>query len=232
MHPRLFHSLVLIEPVIQTGPPPGPNPALLSSLRPDSWPPRTAAEGSFRRSKAFKKWDVRALDQYLRYGLQDLDTSTPNGPVLLTTPKHQEAWTYARSNFVSVPDQRQARLLTPDLSIEDSRFLFHRPEMVQTFTNLPFLRPNVLWLFGGRSSINTPEASRVEKVARTGTGIGGSGGAEAGRVDSITIEKGGHMLPFECVQECASLLAPCPAKQMQEFDEEDQFLKRHDSGRS
>ena len=235
IHPRLFHSLALIEPVIQPGPPPGPNAALPSSLKPDTWPSRSSAEDFFRKNKAYKNWDSRAFDQYLRYGLRDVPNSSAsktNGPVRLTTTKDQEAWTYARSNFISTSDQHQARLLAPDLSGENAAFLFHRPEMVQTFHNLPNVRPNVLWLFGARSYINGSEASRAEKVARTGTGVGGSGGAVAGRVQSMIIEKGGHTLPFERVRECASMLALWLARQLQEFDSEEQFLQGHDSGRS
>ena len=54
----------------------------------------------------------------------------------------------------------------------------------------------------------------------------------AGRVQSMIIEKGGHTLPFERVRECASMLALWLARQLQEFDSEEQFLQGHDSGRS
>lgn len=235
IHPRLFHSLALIEPVIQPSAPPGPNAALPSSLRPDTWPSRSAAEEYFRQGKAYRNWDPRVLDQYLKYGLRDLPNSLvgkSNGPVTLTTTKHQEAWTYARSNFVSMSDRHQARLLAPDLSAESADYLFHRSEMVQTFYNLPNVRPNVLWLFGARSYINGSQASRAEKVASTGTGIGGSGGAETGNVESIIIQDGGHMLPFEHVRQCAFTLAPWLAKQVQDFNEVEQFHQGHDSGRS
>jgi len=235
IHPRLFHSLALIEPVIQSSPPTGPNAALPSSLRPDTWPSRSAAEEFFRNGKAHRNWDPRVLDQYLKYGLRDLPNSfagKSNGPVTLTTTKHQEAWTYARSNFISTSDRHQARLLAPDLNVENAECLFHRPEMVQTFYNLPNVRPNVLWLFGARSYINSSQASRAEKVACTGTGIGGSGGAEAGHVENTVIQDGGHMLPFEHVQECASTLAPWLAKQVQDFNILEQFHQGHDSERS
>ena len=238
IHPRLFHGLALIEPVIQPDPPPGPNAALFSTTRLDTWPSQEAAEDSFRKNKAFKNWDKRALDQYLRYGLYEKPNSIPAEvmraprPVTLTTTKHQEAWTYLRSNFTSTPDNQQARLLAPDLSEENAACLFHRPEMVLTFRNLPSVRPNVLWLFGAKSYINGSEASRAEKVALTGIGIGGSGGGKNGKVESTTIEKGSHMIPFENVQECASLIAPWLEKQIRDFESVEQFLSEHDSGKS
>lgn len=123
-------------------------------------------------------------------------------------------------------------MLAPDLSVENAEYLFHRPEMVQTYHNLPNVRPNVLWLFGGRSYINSSEVSRADKVARTGTGLGDSGGAQAGHVENILIHHGGHMLPFENIQECASSLAPWLENQVQDFITAERFHQSHDSERS
>ena len=156
----------------------------------------------------------------------------PPSPVKLTTTKHQEAWTYVRPNFISVPDRQQARLVAPDLSEENATCLFHRPEMVLTYQNLPNVRPNVLWLFGTRSYINTSEALRADKVTRTGTGIGGSGGVTNGKVESAIIEKGSHTMPFEKVEECASILGPWFEKQIQDFNKVEHFLQEHDTGKS
>lgn len=236
IHPRLFHSLALIEPVIQSGSPSGPNAALPSSLRPDLWPSRSAAEASIRGNKFFKRWDSRALDRYLQYGLRRTPTAlfptqAESGPVTLTTTKHQEAWSYVRSNFVSMSDDNKARLVAPDLDAENMTHLFHRPEMVLTFLNLPSVRPNVLWIFGASSPINTL-ASQDEKVIRTGTGVGGNGGADAGKVEKEVVQKGGHMLPFENPQECASLLAPWLEKQIEDFQTVEKFVGQHVSGRS
>ncbi|KAL2059537.1 hypothetical protein ABVK25_000830 [Lepraria finkii] len=177
IHPLLFHSLALIEPVIQAAAPAGPNVALFSSFRPDLWPSRHAAEESFRKNKVFQRWDSRALDKYLQYGLRETPTAlypqeSKNGPVTLTTTKHQEAWSYLRSNFISMPDDDQARLVAPDLDAENRTHLVHNPQMVQVLANLPSVRPNVLWIFGGSSPINTP-ALQDEKMTRTGIGVGG-----------------------------------------------------------
>ena len=236
LHPRLFHGLALIEPIIQRGAPPGPNAALASSFRSDLWPSRSAAEASLRKNKFFSSWDSRALDQYLQYGLRETPTAlfppeTRSGGITLTTTKHQEAWSYVRSNFVSIANDHQARLVAPDLDSEDSTHLFHRPEMVLTFQQLPNVRPNILWIFGASSPINTL-ASQAEKLARTGTGVGGNGGAEAGNVEKEVVEKCGHMLPFENVQQCASILALWLEKQMKDYNATEEFLQEHDSGRS
>ena len=69
-----------------------------------------------------------------------------------------------------MPDDNKARLVAPDLDAENMTHLFHRPEMVLTFLNLPSVRPNVLWIFGASSPINTL-ASQDEKVTRTGRSV-------------------------------------------------------------
>ena len=128
-------------------------------------------------------------------------------------------------------DDHQARLVAPDLDAENATHLFHRPETVLTFQNLPNVRPNVLWMFGALSPINTV-ASQDEKVARTGTGVGGNGGVETGKVEKEVVEKGGHLLPFENVQKCASLLALWLEKQIEDFKTVERLLQEHDSGKS
>ena len=246
LHPRLFHSLALIEPIIQLGPPDGPHAALPSSYRPDLWPSRSAAEGSFRKNKFFKTWDPRVLEKYLCYGLRETPTAlyptptkleqnsgvqSPDQPVTLTTTKHQEAWTYARSNFVTLQDKDQARMVAPNLSPENASYLTHCPNMVITYNNLPHVRPNVLWLFGATSNINSARASQDEKTARTGTGVGGSGGEKAGRVKATTLNAG-HMLPFEKVDECASTLAAWLEDQVRDYAATEKFWREFNSRKS
>ena len=225
-----------MEPIIQEGHAENaPNVSMSSSFRRDLFPSRTAAEQSFRRNNFYRSWDSRALEKYLQYGLRETPTAlypdAPNGSVTLTTTKHQEVWSFVRSNFISMPDDRQARLLSPDLSEENSTYLFHRPEMVMTFENLPNVRPNVLWLFGGLSALSF-EKAQDEKIARTGTGIGGNGGVRVRSVERVVVEDGGHMLPFEKVEKCAAVLAAWLEKQMQDFEAVEKFYREHPSGRS
>lgn len=243
LHPRLIHGLALIEPIVQLDPPSGPNVALPSSFRQDLWPSRETAEASFRKNRFFKSWDSRVLDNYLRYGLRETPTAlypsttpeeeekSPSRPITLTTTKHQEAWSYLRSNLKDSSDENIARILNPNLSIENVKYVFHCPNMVITFNNLPHVRPNVLWIFGASSHLNGEATSQDEKVKRTGSGIGGSGGFDAGRVKKAILE-GGHMLPFEKVDECASTLAAWLETQIEDFQAVENLWREHDSGRS
>lgn len=240
LHPRLFHSLALVEPVIQPEDPIGPNAALPSTFRKDLWPSRAIAEASFRSNPFFKAWEPRVLENYLRYGLRDTPTKlypasqkndTDIGSVTLTTTKHQEAWSYVRSNFVNMPDDDKAHLVAAKLDKKDAKTLFNYPDMVMTFQNLPHVRPNLLWVFGTTSYLNASAKEQDEKITRSGIGLGGSGGTKLGRVEKKTIE-GGHMLPFEKVEECACALATWLKRQIEDFRKTEEFWQTFRSGRS
>lgn len=251
--------------------------SLPSSFRRDVWPSRSEAESSLRANKAFKDWDPRALDRYLKYGLHEIrnlpDPTSPiesratiipsfrsnrafkdgdaqalerylqyttdltppmeaSDPVTLTTTKQQEVWTNLRSNFVTMPIDYQANLVAPDTKTASAARLFYRPEVILTFSNLPHLRPSVLWMFGAKSPFNGSGQSRAEKMERTGTGIGGSGGAQRGQVTSVILEHSGHALPLQQPRECALELAKWAEKQIQDFVTAESYLQNHDSGRS
>lgn len=246
-HPRLFYGLALIEPVIQQNPPSGPNAAFLASYRSDWWPSRDAAAESFRKNSFFKAWDPRALNKYVLHNLRktptaiypstasgDSTSSTPCGAVTLTTTKHQEAWTYARSNFTlqsNDVNDLQERLLSPDVDHNGRKYVFNRAECIQAFQGLPQLRPSILWIFGSQSPINSP-ALQAEKMALSGTGVGGSGGERVGKVEKEVVQGTGHMLPFEKVGECASRLARWVNQQMDSFEADELFYRGYDSKKS
>lgn len=214
MHPSLFQTLVLIDPVISM-----PSSyqgemkaAGASALRRDRWPSRSAAKEAFKRNKFYQTWDERVLDLWVEHGLRDLPTllypeakqksQAVDKEVTLTTTKHQEVMTFLRL----APQQKhpdQTHLTHPDFtSSSTSTVPFYRPEPIITFNNLPYLRPSVLYIFGDQSYLSIPEA-RAAKMATTGTGISGSGGAKRGRVKEYVLKGVGHMIPMEKVEETA-----------------------------
>lgn len=79
---------------------------------------------------------------------------------------------------------------------------FYRAEPIIAHLALPHIRPSVLYVFGGRSPLSSPKL-REAKLERTGVGIGGSGGAEAGHVKNVILAKSGHLVPMEDVNGCA-----------------------------
>ena len=237
MHPKLLTSLILMEPLIRRELPPGPNVAMPSTLRRDIWPSQKEAEAAFRKNKFFAFWDAEVLDRYLHYGLRKTPTAlypaAPKGSVTLTTTKHQESWTYLRSNFEPLThDRGTERLLSPDLNLDiESKFLFHRAEPGIVQENLPYLRPSVLYIFGDDSPVSTVSTQEI-LVNRTGVGLGGSGGVEAGQVAKVVLQEGGHLFPMEKVKACAELVSAELSKRLDQFKSHETFLQCHQSGKS
>lgn len=233
LHPRLFESLILIDPVIQgrvsvIG---NVSPAFASAKRRDIWPSRAEAAKGFKKSKFYQTWDPRVLDRWIEHGLRDVPTKLyPNakeGEVTLTTTKHQEVMTFLRPNFrnkggeseidsadFTLSNKKLNRRTHADLTpYEQPQEPFYRGESTIVFNQLPTLRPSVLYIFGSESSL-TDDTIIEEKLARTGSGVGGSGGRVEGRVDSVMVQDAGHLIPMEKVEESAEHVGKWIGKEM------------------
>ncbi|KAF2856286.1 toxin biosynthesis protein-like protein [Plenodomus tracheiphilus IPT5] len=233
LHPRLFETLILIDPVIQskmsmTG---NIGPAAASSRRRERWPSRPDALKSFQKSKFYQAWDTRVLDRWVQYGLRDVPTSLfPDAKapeVTLTTTKHQEVMTFLRPNFAArqgdtEPSSAEYTTTNPKVNRRTHADLtpqpepqapFYRGESAIVFNQLPSIRPSVFYIFGSESSL-TDDAVIEEKVARTGVGVGGSGGRAEGRVDHVTVQDAGHLIPMEKVEESAEHIGKWIEKEM------------------
>lgn len=212
-HPRLFSSLMLIDPVIDKKDSlttaffaSHSTPAALSAVRRDKWPSRDEAAAGFKKSKFYQAWDPKVLNLWIQYGLRTL----PSGEVTLATPKAQEVHTFLRPTFPAY-DETGKKLINkdaiPDVDFtytddETGMFPLYRPESAEVFRRLPHVRPSVLYIFGGESYMSTPEKNGA-KMERTGTGIGGSGGEKLGRVKKVIAEGRGHLIPMESPADCA-----------------------------
>lgn len=231
MHPRLIAgALVLIDPVVLSKPRSqlteaneeieASNPVLslvrLSATRRDQWRSREEAALAFRKSKFYKTWDERVLDLWLQHGLRSIsvqESSGGDGPVTLSTSRDQEVFTFLLPKFdrFPVPDESEGSTygiekLHLDPKIVDD-FPFYRPEPPAVFEQLPHLRPPTLYVFADQSTLSDPSSCR-ERVERTGTGVGGSGGAKKGKVKECVMENAGHLVPFERPRETAEAIAP------------------------
>ncbi|KAL4756599.1 alpha/beta-hydrolase [Aspergillus foveolatus] len=214
LHPRLFTSLVLMEPVLEKNihAAKGPIFVKLSLDREDIWRSRSEAAKYFKR--LFHKWDPRVLERWLEHGLRDvrpvIDLTKAEGSVTLTTSKHQEVVQYLRPNF----QKKRPLKLDKDLGAQELHdpvfypdiigpphaiYPFYRFEPILAWRFLKHVRPSVLYLFGENSPVSTPEL-RAEKLERTGKGIGGSGGYKNNRVKEVIFPGAGHHLPFEAVE--------------------------------
>lgn len=165
MHPRLFTTLVLIDPVLaRLNLAEGTTPAAVASTRRrDRWPNRKAAETGFLKSKFYQSWDPRVFKNWIQYGLRDLpthlypnandnhvvssesSTKTPNNDaqqrereVTLTTTKHQEVLSFMRPVFPSEEFPNPA---------VDANPRAHADLDPETRQVLPFYRPEPLSTF-------------------------------------------------------------------------------------
>lgn len=238
LHPRLFESLILIDPVIQgkvsvIG---NVSPAFASAKRRDMWPSRAEATKSFKKSKFYQSWDPRVLDCWIKHGLRDAPTKlypdAKDGQVTLTTTKHQEVMTFLRPNFrnkggETEPDSADFSLSNPKLNrrthadltpYEQPQEPFYRGESTIVYNQLPALKPSVLYIFGSESFL-TDDAIVEDKLAKTGSGVGGSGGRAEGRVDSVMVQDAGHLIPMEKVEESADHVGKWIGKEMVRYQD-------------
>ena len=209
-HPRLFTSLILLDPVIMDARPlGGGETALLSAVRRDAWPSRAVAVESFQRNKFYQTWDKRVFGNWVQYGLVSADPSQPEGPVVLSTLKELEVVTYIRPT-VAAFDEEGKTLVRPDLVPEVSRWQdtslaswpFYRPEPIVTYRKLSHVRPGVLYIVGGKSDLIDKETI-AQRTLNTGSGHGGSGGTKNGRVKEVQVAHVGHLVPMEAPLETA-----------------------------
>lgn len=167
MHPRLFTTLIMIDPVIQrlTSIEGNLGPAKASIRRREIWPSREEAAKKLESSKFYQSWDPRVLDRWVQYGLRELPTylfpqappstltppaisadpstttSPPTSsekPVTLRTTKHQEVSTFMRGNFATSE--------YPNPSV-DPNPLTHPDVDPATAPNSPFYSPVPLATF-------------------------------------------------------------------------------------
>ncbi|KEF51205.1 uncharacterized protein A1O9_12708 [Exophiala aquamarina CBS 119918] len=217
MHPRLFTTLILIEPIIYAFPriPPQSelSPARLSTFRRDVWPSREQAGKLFRASKFYQKWHPWVLDRFISHGLRDMPTlfhpATPKSgvapQVTLRTPVAQEVFTYFRPNYEGYGHNGKPINRTTHADLDPTSpviFPFYRGEAGQVHIRLPELRPGALFIFGGESDLGAPGNVR-DKLDRTGVGVGGSGGAAVGKVKCTVFDGIGHLAAMEAVDKTA-----------------------------
>ncbi|EED24284.1 toxin biosynthesis protein, putative [Talaromyces stipitatus ATCC 10500] len=246
LQPRLIHSLVLLDPVIQRESTQYPDQfkgryvptnTILSTHRRDIWPSRKAAAESFKRSPFYKAWNPRVLERWVKYGLRELPTvvypeqpkqpqtssEDDDKPVTLTTTRHQEVFTFSRPNYDydSKNEKPANRIETPDLLPNGpNTYPFYRMEPNYIFSQLPRVRPSVLYIFAGQSFMCTPSMMQ-DKMDNTGIGQGGSGGVAAGRVKSVYFKDKGHLLAQEAVAECAQAAVEFFGEELQRWKEEE-----------
>lgn len=208
MHPRLFTTFIGIEPPVNSSQASlAWASAAVVTFRKDTWASKEEAVKSFRTNPFYKRWDERVFERYFRYAFRPVSSADENGPVTLVTSKDQEAANMARAVFMRAEDGSYIRKPQPDLDVAQTGDRpFYSQEVNTTFRALPQFRPSCLYIYGEHSNMGGATApQRSIRLKTTGAGVGGSGGAEAGRVQERML-KGSHYLPFESpavVAKCA-----------------------------
>lgn len=235
-HPRLFHGLVLLDPVIQSRSAeilPGVDRrkqlAAMSTFRRERWGSREEAAASFARSPFYKKWDKRCLARWVEFGLREgrsmLYPEAEEGSVGLTTPNGQEVYTFLRPNFEGKGGKVDWKR-TPDVDPgNENNYPFYRREPNAMWDRIEELRPGVLFVIGGESNING-WGGVEDREKRMGTGIGGSGGKSEGRVESVTLEDVGHLVPIEEPTRTAEIMAKWLGKATEMWHQDQEDLQK------
>lgn len=88
---------------------------------------------------------------------------------------------------------------------------------------MPHLRPNVLFIFGGKSNVASPSMQK-RLVENTGTGIGGSGGVQEGAISTHIFDNLGHLMPMEDPENCSKVASAWLGKELKLWaDKEEEF---------
>lgn len=222
IHPRLLSKLILIDPVItKFGELGKTNVARSSTFRADLWPSRKDAEKAFLKSKFYQQWDPRVFERWMGFGVREVPTALypdeEGGKVTLATTKHQEVFSFYRTNFRGQLENGKAvvnRDTHADLDLGDGvHYPFYRPEPPVIKKLMPHLRPEVLFIFGGLSDVGTP-ATQDYLMEKTGIGVGGSGGAKEGAVSKHVFEKLGHLMPMDDPISCSRVASAWLGKEL------------------
>lgn len=199
--------------------------AKLSTTRRDVWPSRKAASEKFRSNRLYQQWDPRVLEKWIEFGLRDLpteqypdvpkDAGEVGPPSTLTTTVAQEVYFYLRGYYRDprlLQDEDELKAIEPTLGNEP----FDMPEGRDLYYQLPWIKPRVLFIFGSKSEASTPE-SQADKMAKTGTGRGGNGGAEKGSVTKVVLDAG-HLVGMERPKEAAVAAADFMREALERWD--------------
>lgn len=237
----------------------GPLILAMSTKKRDVWPSREAAAS--HAHQRLKAWDARVFQRWKEFGYRDLPTAiyprqplTDDGcstartrPVTLTTTKHQETTMYARPNTKRHRQLGEARspsqasetggpahdaLLVPDMlgALRPGQRSY-RPEPMLAYRLVRHVRPSVLYVSGSRSALGAA-GEHADAARRTGTGFGGSGGMEYGRVRYVVVQGAGHGVPLEEVVETARALGPWLGQELRRWRQDEARVADGWRGRS
>lgn len=184
-----------------------------TALQPDTWSSRKEAEAAVKENPFFKTWDPRVLGKTIKLHYRETQNFiySEAGRVTKRTTDHQEfvgAW---RPNFDNVgmqgrPAISEEKRTYPDVdSSAPIQSPFYMSSVRQAFFLLHTVRLAVYFIYGEKSLVAYP-AIRKARVESCGTGYGGNGGVQIGRVKE-TLLRSGYFFLFMIVSETATAVS-------------------------
>ena len=262
MHPRLLHSLVLVEPLLLSErSPAGVMLAKLASSRKDLWSNRTAAETSVRNSRFYRSWDERASSRLVKHGFRDIPTLlyqqtgqiknpqinathpmavephiAPETPVTLATPRVQEAISVLRPNYDDVDVYTASTLdqnrTHPDIPLNPDQYM------------ATFYKSEANWAFDVLPSLrpsvlymygaSSPLLEQKSREEKLAATGNGFGGSGGRRLGLVkdVVVKGGHNVLCENVTATASSMATWLAGECVRWKQNEQACQEEVVGKS
>ncbi|KAF7193496.1 Abhydrolase domain-containing protein mpaH [Pseudocercospora fuligena] len=202
-HPRIFEALVLMDPpMTMKYAPTLPQMLQFNMKKPEKFRSHEEASEFVQKSPFFKGWNKAVVQRYIKTAFHDGPTVLNPEPetVKLKTHPHAEARTLRYTH----PDVHKDSPLTGPL---------YMPHTRQAYSFLGSLRPPVQFVLGKGSQI-CPKDEIEHRTKFRGTLPGGSGGIEAGNVESVIV-KGGHFLPMTNPEGAAETVAKFLARRIE-----------------
>jgi len=195
IHPTLFTSLILLDPVLVSNPADGNAFALpaFTLKRPQILPSRDIARIGF--SNAFKRWDPRVLDLFMEYGLRDRKNNDGKGEVEMIVGRYPELSGYIRTPHMQGRDEST---LSKDMDdIEWTR------QIIRVYASMKTIAPSTLILAGGNSVTSRKEV-REDWEKNYGSNDDFRNPGQRRNVVVDVIENGSHFFPFDDPKDVAS----------------------------
>ncbi|KAL3457675.1 hypothetical protein BJX64DRAFT_302451 [Aspergillus heterothallicus] len=236
IHPRLFTTQILIEPFVHNGRDPESSRSIfLRAKQDDMWASR--GEALTKSQKLVKGWDPRVRERYAQFAFHEIpavgwtscSARKDAGAVRSTTPVSQEVMSYMHGDSGRGGDSSRSPphdpLAVPDMigGLSENQ-VFYRPEPMIVWRLLPHLLPTALFVSGETSALSQG-GNQARAAGRTGTGVGGSGGVQYGRVKDEVVAEVGHLVPMEKVGEVTGVVGPWIAREVGRWREEERRVK-------
>lgn len=199
MHPSLFTSLVLIEPIIiRNGLEGGIEKLALAAIK-RSWGWKTRGEAEAYFQKVWKNWDMRVRVRWVTSALVSCDVDKVEGGTELAWTRLQELDSYM--------DSPELRAVADGVSLEGGKgSVAWTPYPPQIWERVRDDAVHVLFVCGSESAQHG-ESVRHHWRDFTGTNEKFWSSGFTRKVQVLEMKDLGHLAPFEAPDRCAEAVA-------------------------